>query len=122
MFDLTDAAIVLAVVGCIVVPLLLRWWKTRGWQSWPCTEGTVETTEVNEVSTRGGSHFVVDLGYSYLVNGEYYSGHLIQRQEEPYEYARLMKDSKVMVRFHSEQPECCRLEIEAGGILGFLGW
>jgi hypothetical protein len=122
MVDPVGVVIILIVAGFVVVPLFARWRKTRGWQSWPSKEGTVETSEVQEISTRAGSYFVVDLGYSYLVNGEYYSGHLIQREPEPYEYARAMKDSKVMVRFHPEKPESSKLEIDAGrGILGLLG-
>jgi len=108
----TDDIYVPVIIGAVVaLPALWQWWRVRGWRSWPYVNGVIQTAEVREESSRAGSYFIVDLGYSYEVDGEYYSGHLERTESEPYVYARAMKDAQVVVHYRPNKPELSKVKL-----------
>jgi hypothetical protein len=108
----TDDFYIPLILGAIIaVPSIWQWWRVNGWRSWPCVDGEIQTADVREMPSRAGSYFVVDLGYSYKVDGEYYSGHLEETKPEPYEYAHAMKDTPVVVHYKPNRPEISKMDL-----------
>lgn len=96
------------IVMALVVVLALisfefaRWIKFRSADSWSVTQGTIENLEVKEVCTRSTHYFVVDVAYSYSVNGEYFSGRFSQTFEtesEASDYSQSLKSRPLSLRY-----------------------
>jgi hypothetical protein len=54
--------------------LFWTWMKTRGALSWPSAQGTVSGASVQTAGSKHLKPWVGQLTYTYIVNGEYYSG------------------------------------------------
>jgi hypothetical protein len=58
------------------------WLRTRKAQSWPSTQGTIISASAQH-GQQGRRGWACALSYSYIANGEYYSGvHLIRARNE----------------------------------------
>jgi hypothetical protein len=59
------------------------WYRTRHAHSWPSAQGTIMSAQVRRSADSYIQPWVGDLIYSYVVNGEYYSGfHRIRARSE----------------------------------------
>jgi hypothetical protein len=76
---------------------------------WPTTEATIQQTEFKEFTSNSKSdqaHLYPCFAFSYVVDGEYYSGRfgLAVEGEIADELARNMKDQKFEVSYQPERP------------------
>lgn len=102
--SVTGAILALAVVLALVGFEFSRWMKFRGADSWPATQGTIESLDVKEVRTRSTHYFALDAAYSYSVNGEYYSGRFTKNfdtESEASDYAESLKGRLVSLRYRA---------------------
>jgi hypothetical protein len=110
--DVTGAIAVFAIAAPLIGIEFFRWLRFHGSDSWPTTEGTIEVANVREVHTRSSHYFKVEMGYSYLVNGEYYSGRFTKdfdREAEAWDYAKAMKGRIAPIRYNPAKIECSRI-------------
>jgi len=109
----TGAILGLAVILALVGFELSQWMKFRGADSWPATQGTIESLDVKEVRTRTAHYFALDAAYSYSVNGEYYSGRfakIFETESEASDYAANLKGGPVYVRCKAADAETSCLQ------------
>ena len=101
------------------------WIRIRQAHSWPSVPGTVEYAHARE--TDDGSRFkknwVAEIGYSYSVGGQYYSGYRWLRawnERQAEQKIAGWKDRMVIVRHHPSKPEVSVLlpSDQVGGQLG----
>jgi uncharacterized protein DUF3592 len=103
--SVTGAILALAVVLGLAGFEFSRWIKFRGADSWPATQGTIESLDVKEVRTRSAHYFALDAAYSYSVNGEYYSGRFtknFETESEASDYAESLRGRPVSLRYRAE--------------------
>lgn len=63
------------ILAISVWTALWAWLRARKAQSWPSTQATVQHTTVRRADRQSYTHrWIAELTYSYVVNGEYYSG------------------------------------------------
>ncbi|MHB8216656.1 MAG: DUF3592 domain-containing protein [Candidatus Sulfotelmatobacter sp.] len=109
----TGAILGLAVILALVGFELSQWMKFRGADSWPATQGTIESLDVKEVRTRSAHYFALDAAYSYSVNGAYYSGRFaksFETESEASDYAANLKGRPVYVRYKAADAETSCLQ------------
>jgi len=98
--------ILLAVVALVVGRL--AWLKKRAKtaESWPTTEATVQSGEEVAMRARGGDIIICCFAFSYVVNGEYYSGRfeLLPNSDSDAVLSR-MKDRKFQVHYAPAKPD-----------------
>lgn len=113
-----DAGDATALVTFVVVGTtfsiiqFVSWQKFRNWQMWPIGEATIEDANVREVRTRHSHYFVADLGYSYMVNGQFFSGYFTRdfaREPDAWEYAKQMRGTKAAIRYHPRRADRSKL-------------
>src|ERR1035438_5882664 len=76
---LKDAALLLISAGAAV----WAWFRTRHAHSWPSAQGTIMRIRVQSSTDSWIQPWVARLSYTYIVNGEYYSGfHSIRARSE----------------------------------------
>lgn len=79
-------------------------------ESWPTTMATVESKEVSRVQTEKSSynyHFVVELAYSYSVQGEFYSGYYkrpFDSEIDAWEFADSLTGKSVPIHYKPDNP------------------
>ena len=86
---------------------LRRWRKWRGQETWPLAEAKVESTDVKPVQTRSSQHFLVELAYSYAVQGEFYSGYWqrsFEQEEEAWKLVYELRRVPIQVRYRPQEP------------------
>ncbi len=84
------------------------------------SEATVEDVQVREIRTRSSHYFVTELAYSYVVNGDYFSGRFTRdfaREQEAWDYANSFRRAKVVVRHHPEHFERSKLDATPGSAM-----
>ncbi|MGB8885129.1 MAG: DUF3592 domain-containing protein [Candidatus Korobacteraceae bacterium] len=99
--------ILLIAVSCAAILQYRSWQEFKGWHSWPMAEATVEDADVREIRGRHNHYFVVDLTYSYVVSGEYYSGRFTRDfgdEPEAWDYANRVRGTKAVIHYHSHHP------------------
>jgi hypothetical protein len=110
---------------CLLLWLyLLGAWLYRrraygGWQSWPKEEATVDSVAVGGWLRGNPPLFSVTIFYSYVVNGDDYSGSCeacFAKESDADDYTDGIQGRKVSVRVHPEDHERSKLEIEAAGL------
>jgi hypothetical protein len=77
-------------------------------QTWPTTEATVQSGEMEVVASgRGGDVSIPCFAFSYVVNGEYYSGRfgLLPNFGNPDQVLERMKDRKFRVHYDPSKPD-----------------
>jgi len=99
------------------------WFRTRHAYSWPSAQGTVMGVHVRSSTDSYIQPWVGDLSYSYIVNGEYYSGfHRIRAHSERRAEEKIAgwKGRMVVVRYSPNQPDLSKLlqSDQPGGQLG----
>lgn len=116
---LKDVALILvtAVAGA------WTWFKTRHANSWPSAQGSIQSTQVRASSDSYIQPWLATLTYTYLVNGEYYSGfyRLRARSERRAEQKiEGWKGRMVVVRYSPDKHDVSTLlkSDQAGGQLG----
>jgi hypothetical protein len=112
------ALVTFALVGTAFSIIQLQsWQKFRNWQSWPMGEATIEDANVREVRTRHNHYFVAELGYSYVVNGQFLSGYFTRdfaREGDAWDYANQMRGTKAAVRYHPRRADRSKLAMSEG--------
>ena len=99
------------------------WFKFRHAHSWPSAQGTILSAEVLRASDNNILPWVGNLTYSYIVNGEYYSGyHRMRARNERRAEEKIAgwKDRMVVVRYSPDKPDLSVLlkSDQPGGQLG----
>jgi hypothetical protein len=105
--DGTAIAAFLALASCLAAIEFVSRQKFKGWRSWPVSEASVEDVQVREVRTRHNHYFVAELAYSYVVNGEYYSGRSTRdfaKESDASDYASHARGAKTIVRYNPQHP------------------
>ena len=109
------ALVTLMLVGtALSIIQFVSWKKFRNWQSWPTSEATVEDANVREVRTRHNHYFVAELGYSYVVNGQFFSGYFTRdfaREPDAWSYANQRRGTKAAVHYHPRRADRSKLAI-----------
>lgn len=114
-----DATAVVALIGTVALLAathLLHWSKFRGSGSWPLISATIESIDVREVNRRSSHCFVAETGYSYRVNGEYFSGRYsceFSEESEAWRYANSERGRAILIRYNLENPAAARLDTDA---------
>jgi uncharacterized protein DUF3592 len=92
--------------------------RDRRAQNWPAAKGNVVSCDVKTYHGRFSDYAVGVLGYSYEVNGEYYSGYF-ERQYNDEQTAWTFVDSRrnlpVVVRYKANNPQTSVLRDEDQG-------
>jgi hypothetical protein len=104
-YDLWNYWQPLTEIGAVVAAAIYAWIRVRQAYSWPSTQGTVWQAQACE--TEQGSRFTknwaAEITYSYVVDGEYYSGiHRIgaRTQRGADEKVAGWKGRMLIVRYH----------------------
>lgn len=77
-------------------------------EHWTVTFATVTTCDVNAFHGRISDHAIGRLGYSYNVNGNYYSGystHQFNDEQRAWTFVDARKNAQVMIRYKADRPE-----------------
>lgn len=110
--DVIGVIAVLAIATPLIGLEFFRWLRFRGGDSWPTTSGTIEVANVREVRTRSSHYFIVEMAYSYRINGEYYSGRFTKNfdsEAEAWDYAEAVKGHVAPVRYNPAKIGCSRV-------------
>jgi len=99
------------------------WFKFRHAQSWPSAQGTILGTQVQRSTDSSIQPWVAKLTYTYIVNGEYYSGFnrfRARSERRAEEKVAGWKDRMVVVRYSPDKPDLSVLlkSDQPGGQLG----
>ena len=100
-------AIALAVAVIIAISLCIRrlpqWMRSVRASSWPIAQGTIESVDVNTVSGQA----LGELAYSYVANGERYSGYWFLQfanEQDAWRAIDPLKGQSIFVRYQSGNP------------------
>ena len=99
------------------------WFRFRHAHSWPSAQGTIMAAQVRRSADSSLQPWVANLTYSYVVNGEYYSGfHRFRARSERRAEEKIngWKDRMVVVRYSPDKPSVSVLlkSDQPGGQLG----
>ncbi|HXY78486.1 MAG TPA: DUF3592 domain-containing protein [Candidatus Acidoferrales bacterium] len=99
------------------------WFKFRHANSWPSAQGTILSAQVQRGTDNNILPWVANLTYSYIVDGEYYSGYYRMRarsERRAEEKIAGWKDRMVVVRYSPDKPGVSVLlkSDQPGGQLG----
>ncbi|HKI00326.1 MAG TPA: DUF3592 domain-containing protein [Candidatus Sulfotelmatobacter sp.] len=99
------------------------WFKTRHAHSWPSTQGTIISAQAQVSKDSYIGRWVGNLTYTYVVNGEYYSGlHKVRARSERGAEKKIAgwKDRMVVVRYSPDKHDLSALlkSDQPGGQLG----
>ncbi len=105
-------AFVLVWIALIAVWFLVK--RLPGWirsvraRSWPIADGRIETVNVKEF----GQQALGELGYSYLVEGDRYSGYFSSQfgdEQQAWDYVTPLQGQPVIVRYMRGNPDLSAL-------------
>ncbi len=116
---LKDVALLLIPTGAG----LWTWYKTRHAHSWPSAQGSIQSTRVQRSTDSYIQPWVATLTYTYVVNGEYYSGFYRVRarsERRAEEKIEGWKGRMVVVRYSADKHDLSALlkSDQPGGQLG----
>jgi len=101
-------AVALAVAVLVAVYLFIRrlpgWFRSIRAASWPIAQGTVECVNVNVVSGQA----LGELAYSYLAEGERYSGYFLLQfanEQDAWDTINPLKGQPILVRYKLSNPD-----------------
>ncbi len=99
--------VLLAVLAFLIGRVVWRKKRAETAKAWPTTEATVQSGEEVIASTRGGDLTIFCFTFSYVVNGEYYSGRfeLLPDSGSSEAVISRMKDRKFQVHYDPAKPE-----------------
>jgi hypothetical protein len=115
---LKDVAVLIFSAGAAA----WAWFRTRHAQSWPSAQGSIMSAQARSTG-KSFQPWVAELVYSYVVNGEYYSGsHRIPALSESRAEKKVegWKNRMVVVRYSPEKHDLSALlkSDQPGGQLG----
>jgi hypothetical protein len=97
-------AFAVAVAVVVAISLFIRrlpgWFRSVRAASWPIAQGMIETVSVKTVSGQA----LGELAYSYVANGERYSGYFLLQfadEQDAWEAIDPLKGQTIFVRYHS---------------------
>jgi uncharacterized protein DUF3592 len=102
-FFLKDVAVGIVAAG----GAFMLWKRRQSARHWPQAHGTVQFAECIGYPKGLGERWVVDVYYSYMADGEYYSGqHQLPAsgEDRAHEMCREMKGQGVSVRYSRKAP------------------
>jgi|ERR1022692_313981 hypothetical protein len=108
-FDPFQILTLLKDVGYLIIPAAAgawAWFKTRHAYSWPSAQGSIMSAQVRSSRDSYIRPWVADLLYSYVVNGEYYSGsHRIRARSERRAEEKILgwKGRMIVVRYSPDK-------------------
>jgi|SRR5579864_2705316 len=114
MADSLAVLIILLVAGLLIsIKQWPEWARRLRSANWPTTTGMVETGEVSTHRGRARTYQAYEdasatLGYSYNLNGIYYSGYHIETfddEQKAWSYVDALKGQAVQVRYNPRKPE-----------------
>jgi predicted DNA-binding helix-hairpin-helix protein len=125
-FEPWDLLLFLKEAGVLLIALAgaaWAWFKFRHAHSWPSVQGTIVSAQVERSTDNNILPWVANLAYSYIVNGEYYSGFYRMRarsERRAEERIAGWKDRMVVVRYSPDKPDLSVLlkSDQPGGQLG----
>jgi uncharacterized protein DUF3592 len=98
-----------------------EWFRSLRAGSWRVVSGSVETAEVTAFHGRSPSGLSsaemarVSLGYSYQVDGEFYSGYFFtsfKDEQEAWNFADRWKGKSVVIRYNPAKPDVSVLRMQ----------
>ena len=99
---------VVLVAAWFLINRLPGWVRSVRAQSWPVTDGRIETVGVKEF----GQQALGELGYSYSVAGDRYSGYFSWQfgdEQQAWDYVNGLQGRLVIVRYKRESPDVSAL-------------
>lgn len=87
---------------------LLRSAKERRSANWPTAWGRITTCDVKAFHGRFGDHALGILGYSYQIEGSYYSGYLVRQfwgEQQAWTFVDAWRDKSVLIHFKLTNPQ-----------------
>jgi hypothetical protein len=122
--DFVTAFVFLAVFGIIFYRRRLpEWLRSLRAESWRIAHGTVETGDVTAMRAAIDGNFQLlrapelakaSLGYSYQVDGVFYSGYYSKAftdEQEAWDFVYAWKGQTVQVRFHPDKPKVSVMQL-----------
>ena len=107
--DLVGITVFAALVAAgFLLRRLPGWFRSLRAANWPTTEGRIETVDVKAF----GEQALAELGYSYLVEGNRYSGYYSQQfgdEQFAWNYVTALQGQFVFVRYKSGNPDVSAL-------------
>ncbi len=94
------------VAGAIGFSMIRKARKNAAAQNWPVAEATIQTAAIEPVSMGRGYSDLPCFAFSYLVDGEYYSGRfaLKAKGDRSDELLRELIESKLTIRYDPNRP------------------
>lgn len=113
-------------VALLTVPAAVgawAWFRTRHAHSWPSTSATILHARARSTGNAYINPWVTEFGYTYVVNGEYYSGYYrigARSERRAEERSAGWKDRTVVVRYSPDRHDLSALlkRDQPGGQLG----
>jgi Protein of unknown function (DUF3592) len=96
------------VAGWFLINRLPGWFHSLRARSWPLADGRIETGNVKEF----GQQALGELGYSYFVEGNRYSGYFSWQfgdEQQAWDYVTKLKGQPVAVRYLRKNPDVSAL-------------
>ena len=87
---------------------LVQWPINAKAEHWTIANGTVTTGNVDSFHGKINDYAVGRIGYSYNVNGDYYSGYLTRQfndEQRAWDFVDARKDSQVLIRYKPNRPQ-----------------
>jgi hypothetical protein len=104
---LAEFALVAVVAGWFLIRRLPNSFRSLRGANWPTAHGRIETSGVNSVRVSSREYSLGELGYSYCVGGQRYSGYCSQQfadEQAAWDYVDSLKGREVTIRYHPDDP------------------
>jgi hypothetical protein len=109
LLDGIVTVLILVVLGLLVsIKQWPEWLRRIRSANWPTTFGTVESGEVSTTRDRNLEIATANLGYSYHLNGIYYSGYHTETfgdEQKAWSYVDALRGKAVEVSYNPRKPE-----------------
>ena len=93
----------LLAASWLLLKRLPEWIRSLRAGKWPASQGRIETADVKTI----GDQALAELGYSYLVEGERYSGYYSRQfadAQHAWDYVKGLEGQLVVVRYKEDDP------------------
>ncbi len=80
-----------------------QWLRRRAARNWPLAEARVHSAEWRQPRTGTNRYFLADVAYSYVVNGQYYSGYYrrsFSDRDSAATWVEQVRGRALQVRYH----------------------
>ncbi len=110
--------VAVAVTAIVTRDQWTEWLRSARSKNWPVVSGTMETGGLSITKNNRGRDIVTtSLGYSYNVDGNYYSGYHIEqfnREQDGTPYIDAQKGRAVQISYDPQKPEISVLRNSSG--------